>query len=130
MFKRAAIAVLVLVMSTGLYAQQRDFFDNIVEIGKHAVVGTAAGAIVGSLACDRRNSDCRRQMAATGMVAGGAVGYAGIQNSRAMEMAQQPVTQMYCERAIDPRTGQWVLVNCREAVSQTTIGRRPYWVPR
>lgn len=131
MLKKISAIVLMAVVASCANAQQRGFFDAVVEVAVNAAVGTAAGGVVGSIACGRRNHDCQRQMAAAGMVTGGVVGMADIQNRRAMEMAQQPVTQTYCERAIDPRSGQWVLVNCRQAMNQTTVGRGvPYWVPQ
>lgn len=101
------------------------------DVGVSGLAGTAAGALFGALACGRGNPDCVKQMAAGGMAVGAAAGYAEMQNRRAMEMAQQPIQSKYCERAYDARSGQWVLVNCREAVAQTTIGQPvPKWVPR
>ena len=104
---------------------------DVADVGISAGIGTLAGAVFGGLVCGRGNPDCVRQMAGAGMATGAAVGIADVQNQRAMQMAQQPVNSMYCERAFDARSNQWVLVNCRQAVAQTTIGTGvPNWVPR
>lgn len=132
MFKTIKIAAIIaaIVSLTGCSATLGSRQD-MADVGISTVVGTAAGAVFGALACGRGNPDCVRQMAAAGMATGAAVGIADVQNQRAMQMAQQPVNSMYCERAFDARSNQWVLVNCRQAVAQTTIGTGvPNWVPR
>lgn len=121
--------VLVAFSLTGCMATTASRQD-VTDVGISTGIGTLAGAVFGGLVCGRGNPDCVRQMAGAGMATGAAVGIADVQNQRAMQMAQQPVNSMYCERAYDARSGQWVLVNCRQAVAQTTIGGVPNWVPR
>ena len=97
-----------------------------------SVAGAAVGAALGALL----DSNDRGRGAGRGAVGGGVVGYLSGAQCRERLAQQAPVTDFYCERQWDGRTGQWVVTNCTETVRQTNFGNRgqpmrdPGWIPR